>query len=116
MGVVTMCTTCQVPCKAGKCCFQSLPCLTNLIATCAAHINTSKPCELLKTTFPCFFMLSLLFVLPLHVLRKQKDQNGMAKWSTKTNQRQISLVGPTQATVAHKRKREGFFTSLHVCA
>jgi hypothetical protein len=44
MRMVTMCTTCQVACKAGKFCFQSLPCLTNLIATCAAHINTSKPC------------------------------------------------------------------------
>jgi hypothetical protein len=42
--MVTMCTTCEVACKAGKSCFQSLPCLTNLIATCAAHINTSKPC------------------------------------------------------------------------
>jgi hypothetical protein len=44
MRMVTMCATCQVACKAGKFCFQSLPCLTNLIATCAAHINTSKPC------------------------------------------------------------------------
>jgi hypothetical protein len=43
MRVVTMCTTCQVAGKAGKFCFQSLPCLTNFIATCAAHVNTSKP-------------------------------------------------------------------------
>jgi hypothetical protein len=44
MRMVTMCTTCQVACKARKFCFQSFPCLTNLIATYAAHINTSKPC------------------------------------------------------------------------
>jgi hypothetical protein len=49
---------------------------TSLTATCTAHINTSKPCLLLKSTFPCFlrFPNFFLFFGPLCVTQTERSK------------------------------------------
>jgi hypothetical protein len=46
MHMVTMCTTCQATCNfaKNKCVLKICHAFTSLIATCTAHMNTSKPC------------------------------------------------------------------------